>query len=148
MKKILVADQEENLCFLYDEELTEEGYDVVSITRPDDLPKSVGQEKPDLLLIELSMSDQKIWDFLQRRQKSGRRLPLILCTSYSDSARFPKPLVDDTVMKSSNLEELKFKIRKVLGDQRNHDLILPDTGLVEIKEEKRSEVQIRFSFQE
>ena len=148
MKKILVADQEEVLCFLYQEELAEEGYDVVSITRPEDLAKSVRQEKPDLLLIDLSMSDQGVWDFLQRMQKTGRRLPLILCTSHADSMRFPKTLIDDTVMKSSNLDELKLKIRKVLGDRGDYDLMSPDAGLVERKKERRSEEQMRFSFQE
>jgi DNA-binding response OmpR family regulator len=148
MKKILVADQEEILCFLYQEELTEEGYDVVSITRPEDLPKSLGQEKPDLLLIDMSMDDQGLWRFLQTMQNTGRRLPLILCTSPFDSARFPKTLVDDTVMKSSNLDELKFKIRQILGNLEDHDLISPDTGLIEVKEVRRAEEQMRFSFQE
>ena len=148
MKKILVADQEEVLCLLYQEELTEEGYEVVSITRPEDLPKTVGQEKPDLLLIDFSMGDKGVWGFLQRMQKTGRRLPLILCTWYSDSVKFPTTLVDDTVMKSSNLENLKLKIRKVLEDREDHDLISPDTGLVDIKEKRRSEEQTRFSFQE
>ena len=148
MKKILVADQEEVLCFLYQEELTEEGYDVVSITRPEDLAKSVRQEKPDLLLIDLSMSDQGVWDFLQRMQKTGRRLPLILCTPSFDSAGFPKTLIDDTVMKSSNLDELKFKIRNILGNLVDHDLISPDTGLIEVKEVGQAEEQMRFSFQE
>jgi DNA-binding response OmpR family regulator len=148
MKKILVADQEEILCFLYQEELTEEGYDVVSITRPEDLPKSVRQEKPDLLLIDLAMGDQNIWDFLQGMPKSGRRLPIILCTSCADSARFPKTLVDDTVMKSSNLDELKLKIKKVLGDRGDNNLISPDTALGEIKKEKQPEEQMGFSSQE
>jgi DNA-binding NtrC family response regulator len=148
MKKILVADQEEILCFLYQEELMEEGYDVVIITRPENLMQVVGREKPDLLLIDVSMDDQGMWDFLQRMQKSGCHLPIILCTTYSDSARFPKTLIDDTVVKSSNLDELKFKIRKVLGARKDHDRISSDTGLVEMKEEKRPEEQMRLFFQE
>lgn len=148
MKKILVADQEEVLCFLYQEELTEEGYDVASVTRPEDLAKSIGQEKPDLLLIDMSMDDQGLWRYLQRMQNTGRRLPLILCTSYADSSRFPKALVDDTVMKSSNLDELKLKIRKILGNLDDHDLISSDTGLIEIKEVGQAEEQMRLSFQE
>ena len=51
-------------------------------------------------------------------------------------------------MKSSNLDELKFKIRNILGNLNDHDRISPDTGLIEVKEGGQNEEQMRFSFQE
>ena len=57
MRKILVADQEEAFCLLFQGELTEEGYYVVSVSRPEALIKAIGQENPDLLLMDTGMDE-------------------------------------------------------------------------------------------
>jgi DNA-binding response OmpR family regulator len=146
MKKILVADQEESLCLLYQKELIEEGYEVVSVTRPEDLIQAVGQENPDLVLMDTAMDEQREWSLLQGMRKSGYRLPIILFTTYCASKGFPEALADDTVMKSSHLDELKLKIGKMLGN--GGELVFPNTTLIESREEKRSQEQMRFSFQD
>ena len=116
MKKIVVADREEALCLLYQEELTEEGYEVVTVNRIEDLIQAVGQEDPDLVLMDAGIDGHGASEVLQGLRQSGYHLPVILCTTYFGSKGFPEALIDDIVIKSSNLEELKFKIGNMLGN--------------------------------
>jgi DNA-binding response OmpR family regulator len=122
MKRIVVADQEKALCLLYEEELTEEGYDVVSVTDAEELVRAVGQGRPDLLVMDSGMDDQGVWKMLQGMRKSGYRLRVILSTPYSAANRLQEALVDDTVTKSSNLDQLKLKVRSILGDGKGTSL--------------------------
>jgi DNA-binding response OmpR family regulator len=128
MKKILVADRKKSICFLYQEELTEEGYDVVTVTRPEDLIQAVGREGPDLVLMDTGMDEPGVWPLLRGVRQSGYHLPIILCDTYSVSKEFPEALVADRVLKSSNFDELKVKIKKVLkngGQPVSRDAMSP-----------------------
>ena len=120
MKKILVADREKAFCLLYQEELTEEGYDVVGVTKMEDLMQALKMENPDLLLMDDGMHGKDMGNFLEWMRKSGYGLPIILFTRHAVSLEFPDSLVNDTVVKSSSLDELKFKIRRIEmnGDKR------------------------------
>ena len=127
MEKILVADRKESLCFLYKEELTEEGYDVVTVTRPEDLVQAVVREDPDLVLMDTGMDEPGVWPLLRGMRQSGYRMPIILCDTYRISTEFPEALVVDRVLKSSNFDELKAKIKKVLnngGQSISRDAVL------------------------
>jgi|GEM_PF-3863302 len=120
MRKILVADPEEALCLLYQDVLTEEGYDVVSVTTPEDLMEAVAREKPDLVLMDMWMYEQGVRRLFQGSMGSRYRLPTLVCTTYAKPKAFREPFVNDTVIKSSNLDELKFKVHKIMGNGRKH----------------------------
>jgi two-component system response regulator (stage 0 sporulation protein F) len=114
MKKILVAERKESLCFLYQEELSDEGYEVVTVTRPEDLIQALVREDPDLVLMDTGMDEPGAWPLLRGVRQSGYLMPVILCDTYSISTEFPEALVAGRVLKSSNFDELKAKIKKVL----------------------------------
>jgi DNA-binding response OmpR family regulator len=124
MIKILVADREEAFCLMYQDELTEEGYDVVSVTRPEAFLKAVERENPDLVLMDSEMDDPDVQRFLKGVMTSGYRVPGILCTTYSDSKEFCRSFVDDIVIKSANLDELKGKIKGIL--ENRGEIALPE----------------------
>lgn len=117
MIKILVADREEAFCLMYQDELTEEGYEVVSVTRPEAFLKAVEQENPDLVLMDSEMDDPDVQRFLREVMTSRYRVPGVLCITYSDSKEFCRSFADDIVMKSANLDELKRKVRGILKNR-------------------------------
>lgn len=145
MKKILVAERSESLCLLFKDELSDEGYDVVTLTRPEDLIETIRQEKPDLLLMDAEMGKQGIWSLLHGMRKSGYRLPIILSTTYSVSKGLPEALVDYIFVKSSNLNALKVNIGTIL--EYKGEPVLPERVLVEREKERRSPVQMIMPFQ-
>ena len=145
MKKILVAERSESLCLLFKDELSDEGYDVVTLTRPEDLIETIRQEKPDLLLMDAEMGKQGIWSLLQGMRKSGYRLPIILSTTYSVSKGLPEALVDYIFVKSSNLNALKVNIGTIL--EYKGEPVLLERVLVEREKERRSPVQMIMPFQ-
>ncbi|MCF8143632.1 MAG: response regulator [Deltaproteobacteria bacterium] len=133
MIKILVADREEAFCLMYQDELTEEGYEVVSVTRPEAFLKAVEKENPDLVLMDSEMDDPDVQRFLKGVMTSGYRVPGILCTTYSDSKEFCRSFADDIVMKSASLDELKGKVRGIL--ENRGELISPDISRVPVSDE-------------
>lgn len=115
MKKILVADQEETICMLYAEELIEEGYDVVTISDPKDFMQVVEAETPDLILLDIWMVKNDNATLRRYIRSNLYDTPIILSTTHMPSKHFLVYLgVDDFVMKSFNLNELKAKIKKQL----------------------------------
>ena len=116
MNRILIADQDEIICLLYEDELSESGYDVVSVTRPKDFLTAVVSNKPDLLLLcNRMLLEESIWRILVTIRNSDRSCPVILCAD-----RLPVPegllkLTDGAILKSSDLRELKLKIEHLLA---------------------------------
>ena len=48
MTKILVVDDEENICLLYEQELSEEGYEVISTNNGKECLKALKEEAREL----------------------------------------------------------------------------------------------------
>ena len=114
MRKILVADQEEAICMLYAEELIEDGYDVVSISNPDDFMQTVGVEKPDLILLDIWMVENGNDTLRRDIRRNLNGIPILLTTTYTTCKQHLSYLgFDDIVMKSFNLDELKAKINRL-----------------------------------
>jgi len=114
MKKILVADWEEAICMLYAEELIEDGYDVVTISNPDDFMQTVGVEKPDLILLDIWMVENGNDTLRRDIRRNLKGIPILLTTTYTPCKQHLAYLgFDDIVMKSFNLGELKAKINRL-----------------------------------
>jgi len=114
MKKILVADWEEAICMLYAEELIEDGYDVVTISNPDDFMQTVGVEKPDLILLDIWMVENGNDTLRRDIRRNLNGIPILLTTTYTTCKQHLSYLgFDDIVMKSFNLDELKAKINRL-----------------------------------
>jgi DNA-binding NtrC family response regulator len=145
MKKILVADQEEVLCMLYAEELMEEGYDVVTVSDSKDFMGVLKAESPDLLLLDIKMSTDDNGLLFRDIRSNHNSMPVILCTTYVPSMESSEYLyVDDIVMKSSNFDELKLKIARILGNAG--EPVSPRTRLVGSEAEKQSQEQMRLFY--
>jgi DNA-binding NtrC family response regulator len=111
--KILVVDDEESIRILYAEELTREGYEVITTGDRSEILQLIEKETPRLLILDIGFDNENALDLLQDIQNRFDFLPVILCSAYpSFKNEMKSSAADDFFVKSSNLEELKRKIEK------------------------------------
>ncbi|MDR2386588.1 MAG: response regulator [Deltaproteobacteria bacterium] len=116
MTKILVVDDEAHIRLLYSEELTEDGYEVITAENGDGLLELIDKEKPDVVTLDIKMVDYNGLDLLQDIRNKFYDLPVILCSAYDTFKDDMKSIAaDHYVVKSFDLSELKEKIKEVLG---------------------------------
>ncbi len=115
MNKILIVDDEEPIRMLYDDELTEEGYQVFTLGDGTRLLEVLDQTRPDLIVLDVKLGKCSGLDLLQDIRNTVYDMPVILCTAYSDFKYDLRAIAADYyVIKRSNLEELKLKIKMAL----------------------------------
>ena len=115
MNKILLLDDDELIRMLFAEELNYEGYDVITSCDYPRILELIEKEKPALVLMETKLGEHDGLDLLQDIRNAYYNLPVILCTAYASLKYDPRSIAADYyVVKSSNLKELKFKIRIAL----------------------------------
>jgi len=118
MAKLLVVDDEEGIRILYSMELQDEGYEVVTLPDGQDLLKAVEKEKPDCIILDIKMREYNGLDLLQQIRKRHYDMPVILNSAYSSFKVDIKAVAADYyVVKSSDLTELKEKLKVVLETQ-------------------------------
>jgi DNA-binding response OmpR family regulator len=116
MAKILVVDDEAHIRLLYSEELTEDGYEVITAENGDGLIERIEREKPDVVTLDIKMVDYNGLDLLQDIRNKFYDLPVILCSAYDTFKDDMKSIAaDHYVVKSFDLSELKDRIKEVLG---------------------------------
>ncbi len=115
MAKILVVDDEEHIRYLYSEELSEAGYEVITVDSGHKLLEKIEDERPDLIVLDIKMVDYNGLDLLQDIRKEFYDLPVVLCTAYDTFKEDVKSIsADFYVIKSFDLTELKNKITMAL----------------------------------
>lgn len=115
MAKILIVDDEENIRYLYAEELSAEGYEVITADSGYKLLERIEKERPDLIVLDIKMADYDGLDLLQDIRNKYYNLPVILCTAYDSYKGDVKSIsADSYVVKSFDLTELKKKITQAL----------------------------------
>lgn len=115
MPKVLIVDDEEGIRMLYQIELEDEGYDVITLPDGKDLMNIVNRERPDCIVLDIKMRDFNGLDLLQSVRNEHYDLPVILNSAYSSFKVDLKAVAADYyVVKSSDLTELKEKLRHAL----------------------------------
>ena len=118
MKKIMVVDDEENIRFLYKEELMDEGYDVVLAASGQEALDLLRDSKPDLLTLDIKMPEMDGIETLRKIKEIDKELPVVLCTAYGQYKQdFSSWASDAYVVKSADLDELKSVIKEILENK-------------------------------
>ena len=126
MNKILIVDDDEIMKILYTDELTEEGYDVITTGDGMGLLGLIEEAQPNLVVLDIRLGETNGLDLLQDIRNTYYELPVILCSAYSAFKYDLKSIAADYfVVKSSDFSELKVKIKMAL-EARNRLL----TGLM------------------
>ena len=119
-KKILVVEDEESLRLLYEEELEAEGYEVLTAGNGREAIQQLEKGKPDLIILDIVMPVMDGMEALGRILAKGRKIPIVLNTSYSGYRQdFMSWAADAYVTKSDDLTELKNKVRELLEKGKN-----------------------------
>ena len=116
MVKILCVDDDLSLLSLYQEELSEEGYEVIVARNGKEALEKYDQESPHLVVLDIRMPVTDGLETLNALMGRNRQLPVILNSAYSAYRdNFMTWGAEAYVIKSSDLTELKEKIREALA---------------------------------
>ena len=123
MKTILIVDDDKNLRKLYKDELEAEGYRITLAANGREALALVSGELPDLVVMDIRMPELDGLEAMARLLREHGRVPVLLNTayaSYKDS--FIAWAAEGYIIKSSDLEPLKRRIREILHIQPSPQL--------------------------
>ena len=119
MAKLLVVDDEANIRLLYAQELADEGHEVTTAASALEAVEKLEAGECDLVVLDIKLKNESGIDLLQRIVKERHTLPVILCTAFSCyKDDFSAWLADGYVVKSSDLQELKDEIKRVMAKKQ------------------------------
>ena len=120
-KRLLVVEDEINQGLLYEQELEDDGYEVDVVNSGAEALEIVKINSYDLVILDIGMPEMDGLETLGRLLGIDNKIPVILCTAYpSYKDNFMSWAADAYVIKSSDLTELKEKIRESLNREENN----------------------------
>ena len=120
MTKLLIVEDEENLRDLYAEDLEESGYEVTKASNGKEAINLVRNGSFDLIIMDIRMPEMDGIETLGKVITMERKLPVIIYTAYSNyKSNFMTWTADAYLTKSSNLDELKNKIKELLATKKS-----------------------------
>ena len=115
MSKVLLVEDDVNQGLLYQQELEADGFEIALARNGREAVDMVATEKPDIVVMDISMPGMDGIEAMGRILSQHNRLPVILNTAYASyKDNFLSWSADAYVIKSSDLTELKAAIRKLL----------------------------------
>jgi DNA-binding NtrC family response regulator len=118
MANLLVIDDEGDIRRLYAAELEDEGHTVVTCGTAEEALDKLRQQAFDLVVLDIQIGHESGLELLQRIAEEQEQISVILCTAYSCyKDDFSSWLADAYVVKSSNLDELKREVRRILAQK-------------------------------
>ena len=112
--KILIVDDDLNIQRLYREELEEEGYETIIASDGTAALELFEKEKPDIVTLDILLPDSDGISILRKMKEKRPEIPIIMSTAYDYKDDFAVWASEAYVVKSSDLQELKDTIRKLL----------------------------------
>ena len=120
MSTVLVVEDDKNQRLLYQEELTEEGYCVLTAQDGRQALQSLRDKAPDIIVLDINMPVMDGLDTLSQMMEINSSVPVIINTAYvSYKESFTSWSADAYIVKSSDLSELKNTIRDLLSRPKN-----------------------------
>jgi len=117
MERILIVDDDIDLCTVLSEELAEVGYDTHFLTSGDGVKDYVLNNPVDLILLDLNMPGKNGFDVLNDLSEAGLNIPVIVLTAYADvqsAIQSAKLGASDFLNKPYDFDELLITLRKTL----------------------------------
>ena len=115
---VLVVEDDPNQRELYEEELSDEGYEILTAEDGRQALQVAQDTPPDLVVMDVNMPKMDGLDTLARLLEAKRDTPVILHTayaSYRDS--FASWSADAYIVKNSDLSELKATVKRLLAER-------------------------------
>jgi len=116
-KKILLVEDEKALCLLYEEELSREGYDITAVTDAEAALAALRSNAFDLIVTDIRMPGKNGIELITEIMGLRKDIPIIINSAYqSYKEDFMTWAADAYVVKSASLDELKTRIKQLLGE--------------------------------
>ena len=119
MKRILVIEDDKNIRELLRQELSDDGYSIVLAANGKEalsIMMDSGQEKPDLIIMDLRMPQMDGFETMGHLLKSKHETPVIIHTAYPSYKDDALAIAADAfVVKSHDLTKLKSAIFELIG---------------------------------
>lgn len=118
MTTILCVENDENQRLLYEQELSLEGYEVVTAADGKEALKKIREQPIDLVIMDINMPKMDGLESMSRILYKNKGIPIIIYTAYSSyKDNFMSWAADAYIIKSSDLSELKDKIEELLTNK-------------------------------
>ena len=115
MTTILVVENDKYHLFLYEQELSLEGYNIITAKDGCEALKKVKEHSPDLIVMDIIMPKMDGIELMGRILSGHKKIPIIINTAYTSYMdNFMSWAADAYIIKSSDLNELKNKIKELL----------------------------------
>ena len=116
MTTILLVEDDKNQRLLYEQELMHEGYEVVTASNGKEALEKVQEKLPDIVIMDINMPKMDGIEAMGRILGKNKEIPIIINTAYSNyKDSFMSWAADAYIVKTSDLSELKEKIKEVLA---------------------------------
>lgn len=116
MKKILVVDDEENICMLYKEEFEDMGYAVTTVNDGAAALAAMDRMKFDLATLDMRMKGMDGIETLRKMKVKDAGLPVIISSAYEEYKNdFGSWCSEAYIVKSADMDALRDTVTKILG---------------------------------
>jgi two-component system, response regulator, stage 0 sporulation protein F len=116
MKKILVVDDEENICKLYKAELEEMGFEVTTVLDGISAIAAMERSRYDLVTLDMRMKGMDGIETLRKMKERDANLPIIISSAYEEYKNdFGSWASEAYIVKSSDTAALRDTVKKILG---------------------------------
>ena len=115
-QRILIVDDEEMIRLLYRKELSRDGYEVDTASSGAEAIEKASQGEFDVVILDIELPDMSGLGALHKLREIAPETPIILNSAYTTyKSDFQSWLADDYIVKSSDLEPLKEKIKQLVA---------------------------------
>jgi two-component system, response regulator, stage 0 sporulation protein F len=119
MTKILIIEDQPNQRLLYEQELSDEGYEVITASNGSDGIMLFNQHRPRLVIVDVLLPGMNGIEVMERLLSIDPNLPIIVHSAYSSPRHdFITWFARAYVVKSADLLELKMQVKSVIGDHQ------------------------------
>jgi CheY-like chemotaxis protein len=116
MKKILVVDDEENICSLYREEFEDMGYEVTTASDGASALAALEKGAYDLVTLDMRMKGLDGIETLRRLKEKNANLPVVISSAYEEFKNdFGSWASEAYIVKSADISALRETVKKILG---------------------------------
>lgn len=117
---LLIVEDDPNQRSLYEEEMRDEGYEVVTASDGRQAIQVAADAHPDLVIMDVNMPVMDGLDTMSRLIEADRHVPVIIHTAYASyKESFASWSADAYIVKASDLSGLKDKVRELLAARSN-----------------------------
>ena len=123
MAKIMVAEDDQTMVSLLTTLLKMDGFDVVALDANEDVPAAVERDRPDLLLLDVHLSNQNGFEILDRlhRTKKGAGMQVVMISGLNVREECLRHGANDFLLKPFMPDDLITMLRKNIKPSNGTD---------------------------